>query len=156
VEEPRCPRCAALVRPEAPWCTLCYADLRPAPEPEPEPEHAPELSVPEAVLAPTVLAAPESVLAEEPALAAAGPRGRHSKVTVGEVRPVTEGETTPAEVDALAAQMLAVLAAESKPALGRFSGEMDSTGVKVGVMVGGVLLVTAILFAAISVVGLFL
>jgi hypothetical protein len=35
----RCPACAAALRPGAPWCTLCYTDLRlPAPEPEPEPE----------------------------------------------------------------------------------------------------------------------
>jgi Zn finger protein HypA/HybF involved in hydrogenase expression len=27
----RCPRCGAHVRSDAPWCTLCYADLRPAP-----------------------------------------------------------------------------------------------------------------------------
>ena len=33
----RCPHCRASVRPGAPWCTLCHADLRPAPEPEPEP-----------------------------------------------------------------------------------------------------------------------
>jgi RNA polymerase subunit RPABC4/transcription elongation factor Spt4 len=25
----RCPRCSALVRADSPWCTLCYADLRP-------------------------------------------------------------------------------------------------------------------------------
>ena len=25
----RCPRCAALIPRQAPWCTLCYADLRP-------------------------------------------------------------------------------------------------------------------------------
>jgi len=31
----RCPACAAALRPGAPWCTLCYADLRPAPEPAP-------------------------------------------------------------------------------------------------------------------------
>ncbi len=38
----RCPRCAALVRPGSQWCTLCYADLRPAPaEPEPQPELEP-------------------------------------------------------------------------------------------------------------------
>lgn len=30
--EQRCPHCAALVRPDSPWCTLCYADLRPAPQ----------------------------------------------------------------------------------------------------------------------------
>ena len=29
----RCPQCAGAVRPEAPWCTQCWADLRPAPEP---------------------------------------------------------------------------------------------------------------------------
>ena len=32
-----CPACGAAVRPESPWCTLCYADLRPKAEPEPEP-----------------------------------------------------------------------------------------------------------------------
>jgi len=29
--ETRCPHCGAALRPDAPWCTLCYADLRPAP-----------------------------------------------------------------------------------------------------------------------------
>lgn len=45
----RCPSCAATLRAGAPWCTLCYADLRPRPEPEPEPEPvpaAPALAVP--------------------------------------------------------------------------------------------------------------
>lgn len=36
----RCPACSAALRPGAPWCTLCYADLR-APEPEPEPPTPP-------------------------------------------------------------------------------------------------------------------
>lgn len=36
----RCPACGASVALGAPWCTLCYADLRPKPEPVPEP--APE------------------------------------------------------------------------------------------------------------------
>lgn len=31
----RCPHCRASVRPGAPWCTLCHADLRAAPEPPP-------------------------------------------------------------------------------------------------------------------------
>jgi len=45
----RCPRCAALARPGSQWCTLCYADLRPPPEPafEPAPEPAPEGSASE-------------------------------------------------------------------------------------------------------------
>ena len=29
VADSRCPRCGALVRAAAQWCTLCYADLRP-------------------------------------------------------------------------------------------------------------------------------
>jgi ribosomal protein L40E len=38
-----CPACGAALRPDAPWCTLCYADLRPKPpEPEPQPEPQPE------------------------------------------------------------------------------------------------------------------
>ena len=37
-----CPKCGASVRPDAPWCTLCYADLRPKPpEPVAEPPAAP-------------------------------------------------------------------------------------------------------------------
>ncbi len=32
-----CSACGAALRPGAPWCTLCYADLRPAPEPDPVP-----------------------------------------------------------------------------------------------------------------------
>ena len=34
-----CPACGAALRPGAPWCTLCYADLRTAPEPD----HAPTI-----------------------------------------------------------------------------------------------------------------
>ncbi len=28
-----CPGCGAALRPDAPWCTLCFADLCPTPEP---------------------------------------------------------------------------------------------------------------------------
>ena len=53
----RCPACDAALPEGAPWCTLCFTDLRP-PEPEPQPELAPE---PEFV--------PEAAFAPEPALA---------------------------------------------------------------------------------------
>ena len=36
-----CPSCGAALRPDAPWCTLCYADLRPKPRPAPEPAGPP-------------------------------------------------------------------------------------------------------------------
>lgn len=43
----RCPKCGAAVRFGDPWCTLCYADLRPPPpEPEPEPEPQPAAVTP--------------------------------------------------------------------------------------------------------------
>lgn len=45
----RCPHCSAATRPDAPWCTLCHADLRPqppTPTPSPEPEPAPVLVIP--------------------------------------------------------------------------------------------------------------
>ncbi len=53
-----CPTCGSALRPGQPWCTLCYADLRPAPEPAPEParEAAPEPS-PEPERAPVTLPA---------------------------------------------------------------------------------------------------
>src|SRR3954452_7192337 len=50
----RCPSCAAAVRPDASWCSQCYADLRPAPAPAPAPPPAP----PPAAPAPTLLADP--------------------------------------------------------------------------------------------------
>jgi len=37
----RCPACGASVALGAPWCTLCYADLRPKPEPAPQPQPEP-------------------------------------------------------------------------------------------------------------------
>lgn len=43
----RCPACSAAVTPGAPWCTLCYADLRPAPVAPVAPALA-ELSLPAA------------------------------------------------------------------------------------------------------------
>jgi hypothetical protein len=57
-----CPSCGAAVRPDSPWCTLCYADLRPkAPEPEPAP--APE---PAPIAAPTVAKPPRGLPGDEP------------------------------------------------------------------------------------------
>lgn len=38
----RCPACGASVALGAPWCTLCYADLRPKPEPASAPAPQPE------------------------------------------------------------------------------------------------------------------
>lgn len=45
----RCPGCGGAVPPDAPWCTQCWRDLRPAPEPVPEVMVGP---VPEAPVVP--------------------------------------------------------------------------------------------------------
>lgn len=50
----RCPQCSATVRPDADWCTLCYADLRPAPPPAPEPAPEPVAAMPAHVMAAAV------------------------------------------------------------------------------------------------------
>ena len=55
-DPPRCPGCAAAVRPGAPWCTQCYLDLR-APTPA-----APAPVTPGAPGAPVAPVAPVSVL----------------------------------------------------------------------------------------------
>ncbi len=45
-----CPSCGAALRPGQPWCTLCYADLRPS-EPEPEVADEPVAVAPSEVVA---------------------------------------------------------------------------------------------------------
>lgn len=54
---PRCPSCGALVRADAPWCTQCFFDLRPAP-PAPEPAPLPPPRVPVAPTFPDPLSGP--------------------------------------------------------------------------------------------------
>lgn len=46
----RCPHCRAAVRPGAPWCTLCHADLRPPPEPPAPPPGLDPLTAPATAL----------------------------------------------------------------------------------------------------------
>ena len=149
----RCPQCAAHVRAGSDWCTLCYADLRPAPAPAPAPE--------------PVAVALEEPTAEEPASAA----GHHALATsAAEVTPDATAAGEPArrgkhakhaarpsaeETEALAAQLLAQLAVhESGSPLGRFSALTDTTGKKVGLMVGGTVAVVALLLAVMALLGL--
>jgi hypothetical protein len=147
----RCPQCAAHVRAGSDWCTLCYADLRPAPAPAPEPPAALE-PVTAAAPEPELEAEPVPVAADAPAEEDAAPvaprRGKHAKHAA---RPST------AETEALAAQLLAQLAVEeSGSPLGRYSSLMDTTGKKVALMVGGAVVVTLLVFAFMALVGAFL
>ena len=62
----RCPHCRASVRPGAPWCTLCHADLRPAPEPVAEPVAAAPAPLAPVVRALDPLTAPAPALGLPP------------------------------------------------------------------------------------------
>jgi hypothetical protein len=126
------------------WCTLCYTDLRPKPQPAAAAEpaaHADELVVDEADTEP-----------EE----SRRRRGKHARPAAGsDADPDVQGDATPGvDVDVIAAQMLAQLAAsETSASLGRFSGVVDSPGKKVGVMVGGAVLAMVLLFGLMAVLG---
>ena len=135
---PSCPRCGAHARAGAQWCTLCYTDLRPAPVrvevPEPEPQ-------------------PERELVSVPAAPAA--RGKHARrnPSSDDSPPSLPG---PDEVASTADAMLAQLAAES-PAplvgLGGLVGRLDSGGARAALMVAGILLVAAVLFGLMALIG---
>jgi len=130
----RCPRCSAHVRAGSDWCTLCYADLRPVP---PEPPAAVEPSKANEDVNPS----------EQPALR----RGKHAKSTsefgASAVEPV-------ATVEALADQMLAELAAsQSTNPLGPLAGVVDSTGKRIGLMIGGTVAAIFVLIVVMAAIG---
>jgi hypothetical protein len=61
-----CPHCRGAVRPGAPWCTQCWTDLRPAPEPAPAveaPVVSPAVAQPAGPVA--VVQPPEAAVTED-------------------------------------------------------------------------------------------
>jgi hypothetical protein len=100
----RCPKCGAAVRPDDPWCTLCYADLRP-PAPEPEPESSPEPetesdAAPEREAAPASGGAPLVATEPDPVVVAGSdpvaPQGEEPSEPTGPTWPCTAcGESNP-------------------------------------------------------------
>jgi hypothetical protein len=133
----RCPQCAAHVRAGSDWCTLCYADLRPAPAPvasAPAPEPGP------------VVTGVEVVDPAEPAIPATR-RGKHAKQS--------QTVSSPTETEQLAAQLVAQLAAhESGSPLGRFSHLTDTPAKKVGMMIGGCVAVLLVLTSLMFLLGM--
>lgn len=161
----RCPRCAAHVRAGSDWCTLCYADLRPAPEPAvPTPVAPAEVTPPVApadVTPPVARAEGTAPVARSalPQSSAAGhyaadqahrpapvtPRGKHARHASAE--PAFDPELSP---DALLARLAAE---EAKNPFGAYAGLLDTPGKKIGLMVGGALLATGLLFLVMAVLG---
>ena len=119
----RCPRCLARITDGADWCSLCYADLRVA-----RGRHQ-ATSTESAPAAMPVLTEPPRAVA---------------------VQDLLDHEQRPDGIDA----MLAMLAAESGPPLGALPGRLGrSTGQRVGLMVGGVLACTAVIFGLMTLLG---
>ena len=143
----RCPRCSAHVRTGSDWCTLCYADLRPAP-PVAEPVAAREPEPLTAPVEPVDLPVAETFEAVDLAPAAPVGRGKHAK------RASTARLGAPPEVEALADQMLAELAAtRSNDRLSSMVSALDEPGKKIGFIIGGVIGATCVLFIVLTILG---
>jgi hypothetical protein len=144
-----CPQCAASIRPDADWCTLCYADLRPAPpepDPAPEPDPVPELD-------PVVDAVPELMVDAEPLDESA--LGDDVPVRVGKhARRLPSVEEEPVSLDDVDVDaMLAQLAIESDSGLGPLAGRLQSKGSKALAVTAGVTIVGVLLFVVMAILG---
>jgi hypothetical protein len=128
----RCPHCAAQVTAGSDWCSLCYADLRPAPEPEQEQEQEPVAAAEPAAEARAADGA------DAPAVAAPKPgRGKHSRVAPSP-EPEAAAPLDRTEAEILADQLIAELAiSEGGNALGPLTQALDTTAKRVAVMLGG-------------------
>jgi hypothetical protein len=147
----RCPSCSATIRAGSDWCTLCYADLRPAPPAPVEPVAAPVEPV---VPVEPVASAPAEPEALEP-VAVTPSRGKHAK---GAPASAGDGPSGPvAEAERLADTMLAQLAAsESKHPLGSLAGAVDTSGKRTALMIGGSVAAMCVLFGLMALLGLLL
>ena len=160
----RCPQCVGLVRPGQQWCTLCHADLRPAPEPVAQELPVADLSAAPAEQAPTSYdpltdpllgdVAPASTPALTPVTS--GKHARHAAPAhaAGEATPA-DGSVRPTLGEREIEAMIAELAAQTDPPLGGLAGRFDSRSAKVLLAVGvclgamGCLLVGAVVLASI-------
>ena len=159
----RCPRCSAHTPPGADWCTLCYADLRP-PAPEAPPAAAAVETVPDAEptdaqptdgeptdAQPTDAQPTDAELTVGPTRPGNGKHARAATtyddkaataVTAGTPRDPAET----AKIEAQAAEMLAMLAADIDHPLGPLAARLESTSSRaVAACVGAVLLLLVIL-----------
>jgi hypothetical protein len=171
---PGCPRCGAHLRPGAQWCGLCHANLRATTVRAAAPAAA-GVTVPVAALdlaevsvtlqetpVPTAVASggPDPITAVEPAPVPAAGRGKHARPDAAEEPPPPppapgRGRRALAvDEDALGTEaMLALLAVESSKPLHGLAGRLDSNATRVGVMAGGIVLFSALIFVVMAVIG---
>jgi hypothetical protein len=161
--EPRCPACGSLVRPGADWCSLCHADLRPAPERTPEPalvDVAPVEAAP--VESHAVHAAPAGPLAvdavqDEVSTAVGGPRrGRHARATVEEhASGASPADVALAQAGIDAGTVAAMLAADGSRPLASAADRIADRQHRLLAVVGGMAALTAVGFLVLYVFGSF-
>jgi hypothetical protein len=163
----RCPACSAYVRAGSEWCTLCYADLRPPPDPAPESpiEPPPDAAPIAAADVPADAGSVEDVEEVEPpvaglaAPAAPEPRGKHAKHAKPAAEAPAFGEPTQVvdgtQIEAIAEQMLAQLAGQRDNPLGKLSGIVDTKAKQVALMVGGGIAAGCLLFLLMALLGSF-
>jgi hypothetical protein len=152
----RCPQCSAHIRPDADWCTLCYADLRVPPVP-PEPRESPAIeTVPDGEPAGELTADPKPAaeLDEDG-------RGKHARSATAYDDAVAREAVSPrdeaasAELEARADQMLAILAAESSRPLGPWADHLESSTSRVVVGLIGLVVLAVAGLIVMTVVGQF-
>lgn len=147
--ELRCPRCAAAVPHAAHWCSLCFADLRPAPAPAaaPGPDPAAVAGAGPADPGPAVLAEPPP--GAPPAGRARGRHARRPDATATAPRADGLPPETAAEVETL----LAELRGASAAGMGQLTGLVGSPARKAAVMLGGGLAAMLVLVLVMAVAG---
>lgn len=141
----RCPRCQAVAPARAQWCTLCYAALDVA-----EQGRSTAVELASAGVAPDA----------HPATSDTPRGGRHARpVAAGTADPGQDASDVPSPQPAgpdSPEAMLALLAAESRGPLSELGGlgaRLDSQGARVAVMLGGVVLCTAVFFVLLWLLG---
>jgi hypothetical protein len=153
----RCPACTAYVRAGSEWCTLCYADLRPKPDPAPAVSDEPAADV--VADAPAQVGNVEAPVADVPDPVPPRPRGKHAKHAKQAAEDPVFGQpaqmVADAEIDAIADQMLAQLAGERANPIGSLSGYVDTKGKQVALMVGGAVVAMCLLFLLMALAGSF-
>ncbi|MDX6275635.1 MAG: hypothetical protein QOJ92_2845 [Frankiales bacterium] len=158
----RCPSCAAAVRVDDPWCTLCYADLR-TPEPVLEvPQPVLETVPASESLTPAYSSASPELVHVDPAdpLGAGVPQAAAKQMSQGPAKPMPRwacaacGQQNSYDDLTCATCGKALLGDDGPdlPALVR----PGSKASKVGVIFGGMVAVMAVLLLVFFVVGSFL
>ena len=166
-----CPRCGAMVRPDAAWCSLCFARFDTADgtvgtDPHERPgelldaaqtRQLDPLDWSDGPVEVDPLTAPIDQLLDAPAPPAAAPtlagQVRRDAEPAPELEPEPEAPpTTASEADL--ATMLAMLAAEHRQqdALSPWADRLGDRTTRFVVMVGGMLLLSVVLFGLLSVV----